>query len=305
VKLTEAARDQRFDHAIQRALAEQGHDVSIREVRSAIKDGRILIDGRRRAPGDRARGIEDVGVESFIPRKEAKLDAEIELLASAPVIFEDEHLLILSKPSGMPTAPLRPGEKGTLLGAAVARVSAIGSIGPPLEGGLLHRLDTETSGLVLFAKDETTRARVRAELSGHAIEKRYLALVIDREGAIPDDFVAEGAILSRGERVRVVEPDHDEALPARTALHVLRRLRAGFTWIEATTKTGRRHQIRAHLADRGAPIVGDKLYGSPGPSDPIRRLALHASRIVLPDGRAFEAPLPSDLGQALESLGGA
>jgi 23S rRNA pseudouridine1911/1915/1917 synthase len=306
VKLTEVARDLRFDHAIQQALEREGHAVSVREVRLALKDGRILIDGRLRKPGDRSKGSETVDLEGFTPRREGRIEAEPDLLARVGVVFEDQHLLALSKPSGMPTAPLVVGEKGTLVGAAIARAGGVGSIGPPLEGGLLHRLDTDTSGIVLFAKDEATRETMREDFARHRIEKRYLALVFETRGAIPEHFVAEGAILSRGDRVRVLRPEHAEreALPARTEVNLVRRFRARrMRLVEAVTRTGRRHQIRAHLADAGVPIVGDRLYGQPAEGDPVARLALHAVRITLADRRSFEAPLAEDLREGIEELG--
>ncbi len=304
MRLSSGARGKRYDHAVFEALEAEGHATSVREVKAALKEGRIQIDGRTRKAGDRASGGEEVTLLEFVPRKEATVDAEPDLLAKAPILFEDEHVLALHKPSGMPVAPLRAGEKGTLLGAALAHANLIASAGPPLEGGLCHRLDIETSGIVVFAKDAATREKVRADFGAHRIEKRYFALVADPEGALDDvgekGRTIEGAILGAGERVRVVQPGTKDALEASTTIHVEERLRGAHRWIEAVAKTGRRHQIRAHLASIGAPIAGDRLYG--GPIESFPRLCLHAHRLVLSDGRSIDAPLPSDLEGVLERL---
>lgn len=307
MRLLEAAAGERYDHAIQRALEEDGHPTSIREVRLALKDGRIRVDGRKKAPGERAVGGEAIELDRFTPRAEAKVAPEPDLLALSKVLFEDSALLALSKPSGVPTGPLRPDERGTLLGAAIARAPEIAAAGPPLEGGLVHRLDIETSGVVVFAKDPRTRALLRASLSAHKVEKRYHALVHDSRGALEDGQVIAGAIAQAGkpDRVRVVIAGEADALEAETTVRVLERFThlGGLAWIEARTHTGRRHQIRAHLAAAGAPIAGDPIYGTHDPTpDTLSRLALHAASFRLPDGRTFEAPLAGDLESVLAAL---
>ncbi|MCA9554459.1 MAG: RNA pseudouridine synthase, partial [Myxococcales bacterium] len=211
------------------------------------------------------------------------------------VLFEDPHLLVLDKPSGVPTQPLRPGEGGTLLGAAVARAPAIAAAGPPLEGGLVHRLDVGTSGVVVFAKNAAQRMHLRDDFNHHRIEKRYLALA---RGTLPDAAVAEGPIGPGGpDRVRVGPGGQ----PARTEVEVLARFEDGLLWVEARTSTGRRHQVRAHLADLGAPIVGDPVYGA-GPEPLLARLGLHAAAVTLADGRRFEAPVRGALAEVLDGL---
>jgi 23S rRNA pseudouridine1911/1915/1917 synthase len=300
LELPPTAAGERLDHAIAAALEAAGHATSIREVRAALKDGRIRVNGRTRKPGDRASGGEAVALDAFVPRKEAIVEPEPELLARAPILYEDAHLLALAKPSGVPVAPLRAAEKGTLLAAAIAHAQEIAEAGPPLEGGLCHRLDIETSGIVLFAKDEATREKVRDDFGAHKIEKRYFALVTDPSGALDRGRTIDGAILGAGDRVRVVEVGTKSALSASTEVRLIERLRGAQRWVEAVTVTGRRHQIRAHLASIGAPIAGDKTYG--GALEVCERLALHAHRLTLGSRRAIDAPLPDDLGAVLERL---
>src|SRR5262245_6748734 len=172
----------------------------------------MKVDGKKRAAGDRAGGGEEIALGAFVVRAAASVAAADD--PRAAVLYEDDALLALSKPSGMPCAPLRHGEPGTLLGAAIARAPAIEKAGPPLEGGLLHRLDRDTSGVVLFAKNEATREVMRQAFADHAIEKRYFALVLDP--GLEDRFTVQSWIAQAGERVKVVPPSTPGGLFAGT-----------------------------------------------------------------------------------------
>lgn len=283
LRLPATAKGERFDQAIAAAL----EGASVREVRRAVKEGLILINGKKRAPGDRAKGEEDVDASRFAARAEAELEPASELRVA--VLFEDKKLLALDKPSGMQTAPLRPFERDTLLNAAVAHAPSIAEAGPPLEGGLVHRLDRDTSGVVLFAKDAATRESLRQAFQVHRVEKKYLAVVSDP--GLPDRLSVESWLLQAGERVKIAAPHAEGALHAATELRVLKR-RKKLALIEATTFTGRRHQIRVHLANEGAPIAGDALYGD---AELAPRLALHAASIQVPELKAIESPFPAEL----------
>ncbi|MBK6688531.1 MAG: RluA family pseudouridine synthase [Deltaproteobacteria bacterium] len=288
MNLQSTARGERFDRAIAAALGR----ASVREVRRALEAGRILVNGRTRAPGEKATGDEEITFVDFEPRQDATPVANPTLAASIPVLFRDDHLLVLDKPSGLPSGPIRPGENQTLLAAAIGLDPAVGQAGPPLEGGLAHRLDTGTSGVVVFARDRGTWEALRADFRAHRIEKVYLALV---HGEWIGERSLTGAIGpgTRADRVRVAEAEEDpDALPAHTDVVALRTFSGG-TLVRATTRTGRRHQIRAHLAAAGFPLLGDPIYG-PTPTS-LARLGLHAHRLTLADGRSFTAAWPTEL----------
>lgn len=287
MRITTAHAGERLDRAIADTLQVDGIRASIREVRRALKDGIIIVDGRRCPPGNRAEAGMRVDLGSFVCRADARIAPDPALLARVTVLYEDDRLLALDKPSAISTAPLVDGESGTLLGAAVAHAPQIAECGPPLEGGLLHRLDFGTSGVVVFAKDAETRRTLRAAFSAHLIEKRYAALVHDPQGELRGDRVID-APLSSGTTVKIAE----DGQPASTAITVVRRRADGLVEVEARTSTGRRHQIRVHLASIGAPIFGDERYGI---RDQAPRLALHAAAVSLPDGPTISAPPPADV----------
>jgi len=292
VKILSDTAGQRLDQALARTLQDSGENVSVREVRRALKHGDILIDDRRRAPGDRARGSEVVTLVRFIARSKRKIRDEPELLKSITILYEDQHLLALDKPSGIHTLPQTHLEANTLLGAAVAHAPEIQSCGPPLEGGSLHRLDHGTSGVVLFAKNAAERDRLRASFRQHEVQKEYRAIVYDPEHIWGLPQVISDPIDSSAPTVRV----RDSGLSARTDVEQVLRTSTQHSLLRAVTNTGRRHQIRVHLAHAGTPILGDPLYGV---SDNELRLALHASALKLPSGLVIESELPAALERLL------
>ena len=300
MKLPSGVQTQRLDRVVTELLRSHGIEVSVREVRAALKDGRIKIDGRRSSPSGTPSEGAPVELDGFVARAEALVAAEPELLDRVSILFEDGELLFVAKPSGMPVAPLVPGERGTLLGAAIAHCEAVAAAGPPLEGGLGHRLDVETSGVVVFAKDPETRKRLRSAFGGCEVDKRYLCLVKDPNARWSKVEVLSTPLSGRGRRVAALEPGH-RGLSAETEIHPRGDAQDGLRWLEARPRACRRHQIRVHLASAGTAIVSDPLYGELHPQVP--RLALHASALGLLGRPLVRAPLPPDLVGALVSLG--
>jgi 23S rRNA pseudouridine1911/1915/1917 synthase len=226
------------------------------------------------------------------------------------IVHADAHIVVADKPAGMPSHPLKPGETGTAANALVGRFPELARVGPAArEGGLVHRLDADTSGLLLAARTDSAHAALRAQFAARSVEKGYLALVSGElhAGGEVDLPLAHDPADAR--RVRAAsDPEWaaaHSARPATTRFSPIER-RGGFTLIEVEIPTGVLHQIRAHLAFIGHPLAGDALYGGPELTG-LSRHFLHASRLGFahPDGsRArFDSQLPPDLASVLASLG--
>jgi len=270
-----------------------------------IAEGRVRVDGRRAAKGAPVRAGSRVAVElppADAPAPQPDLPLRI--------VFSDEQMIVADKPAGMPTHPLKPGETGTAANALVARFPELSGVGPaPREGGVVHRLDTDTSGLLLAARTPAAHATLRAQFAARTVEKGYLALVAGEIHAPGEVSLPLAHDPADPRRMRAAsDPEwaalHD-ARPAVTRYRPLEQ-RGGFTLLEVEIPTGVMHQIRAHLAFIGHPLAGDALYRGPGLPG-LSRHFLHAFRLGLvhPDGapRRFESALPSELAAAWVSLG--
>jgi 23S rRNA pseudouridine1911/1915/1917 synthase len=218
------------------------------------------------------------------------------------IAYEDDHLFVIDKPAGVVVHPARGHEQGTLVQALAGRVAG----GPdPERPGVVHRLDRDTSGLLLLARDEATHAALQAALRARHITREYLALV---EGRPPARRGTIDAPLGRDRRVRTrISSDTDDPHHAITHFETERAL-ADDTLLRVTLETGRTHQIRAHLLAIGHPVAGDPDYGRAGRHG-LSRQFLHAARLAFehPEtGASMElrAPLPEDLVRALRQAAG-
>jgi 23S rRNA pseudouridine1911/1915/1917 synthase len=259
--------------------------------------GRVSVDGRRAQKGDPARPGERIVVELGGP-DHARPDPE----APLSIVLETAHYVIADKPAGQPSAPLSGEETGTLANALVARYPEMAEIGfTRREPGLIHRLDTETSGLIAAARSPVAFERLRQALAQGAIDKRYLAVVAS--DGLPDTGVVEHPLAQdRRHPERVLVCANEEVRGARRAVTRYRVLERGarFALVEVSAPRAFRHQVRAHLASIGHPIAGDVVYGGPELAQLGRRHALHASRLAWPGeapiaGFDVDCPLPDAL----------
>lgn len=265
------------------------------DVQRAVAEGRLTVEGRVRPKSFRLGGGEVVRFDSAGMEEVPAEGSPVE------VRYEDEHLLVISKPGGLVTHPTASRRSGTLVGRLRGMGVPLSAVGGPLRPGIVHRLDAGTSGLLIVAKDDDTHAALAAMLRAHAIDRRYLALV--RGAPEHDRFAVDAPLGRRGSRV-VVHTGAGRA--ASTRFEVRRRLERA-TLLEAAPRTGRTHQIRVHLSAIGHPILGDRRYGGGG--DEAKRLGLarpflHAARLRFAHPRTgaemeIEDPLPRDLEKAL------
>jgi 23S rRNA pseudouridine1911/1915/1917 synthase len=262
----------------------------------------VFVDGSRRPGKTRVKGGETLEVRVPPPRP-ATIEPEARTLA---VLFEDEHLLVLDKPAGLTVHPGSGRRGGTLANALVHRLRdlpvAIGSDRP----GIVHRLDKDTSGVIVVAKTEPVQRALSAAFAARTVKKEYLAVV----HGLPD--AKEGSIdlpLGRSPSVRTkMAVRREGGRAALTRWRVERRLPA-HALLRCFPVTGRTHQIRVHLRAIRHPIVGDPVYGSrASPGDDLAlRLLLHAHRLafshpVTGSPVSFEAPVPPDFASALDRL---
>src|SRR5438105_8795820 len=269
-----------------------------------IAEGRVRVDGKRAPKGSPVQAGVRISVERPPPDQPAP-QPELPIR----IVHADAHLVLADKPAGMPSHPLKPGERGTAANALVGRFPELAQVGPsPREGGLVHRLDSETSGLLLAARTEAAHSMLRAQFTARSVEKGYLALAageIHAGGEIALPLAHDARDSSR--MAAISDPEYAEAHGARPAVTRFAPVerRGGFTLLEVEIPTGVMHQIRAHLAFIGHPLAGDALYGGPMVAG-LERHFLHASRLAFahPDGsRArFESPLPPELAAAFAAL---
>jgi len=243
-------------------------------------------------------------------RVELELEEAVSAVAGADpsltvnVLWEDEALVFVDKPARMPSQPLKPGELGAVANALVAKYPGIEQVSDDArEAGLCHRLDVETSGVLLAAKTREAWQTMRAQFSSDSrdLDKRYLALVA---GPLADEGEIDLPLAHHGDSVRPAVSGL-EAREAKSEFRVLERV-ADLALVEVRIVTGVLHQVRAHLAAVGAPIVGDVLYGG-RPIEGLTRSFLHARSLAVAHPSTglrvvVESPLPDELLQVLEAL---
>lgn len=300
-RVPEGAQPTRIDRYLADALG-----LSRAKVKEAIEQGRVRVDGRRVkksesvAPGQEISAEVSTGAEPPVAQPELPLE----------VLLEDPAFVVVNKPAGVPTHPLEENERGTLANALIARYpECLDASEDVRECGFAHRLDTETSGAMVAARNRAAYTALREAFSARKVGKTYLALVgglIGEEGEIDVPIAHHPS--NKRLMIACALPEDAERLKAREAISRYRLVeRAGdFALLEVEIPTGVMHQIRVHLSSVGAPVVGDAQYGGPA-VDGLERQFLHAMRLEFPHPVSgakvtAEAPLPSELATLLERL---
>jgi 23S rRNA pseudouridine1911/1915/1917 synthase len=276
-----------------------GHELVATRARAErlIEGGEVLVDGRPRPKSHRLAPGALVAFPE--PKDEPRRFEPVDI--DVPVVYEDERLLVVDKPAGLLTHPV-PGGSGPTLVHALAGRAAGGDGGRP---GIVHRLDRDTSGLLVVARDDLTLGRLQNLLRRRRIERRYLALVRGRPPSLRGRI--EAAIGRDRRDPTRISLDTDVPRDAVTHFETAERLPA-HTLLTVRLETGRTHQIRVHLQAIGHPVVADPAYGH-GPELGLDRQFLHAAELRFPHpwtGEPVEAsaPLPDDLAAALDRARG-
>jgi 23S rRNA pseudouridine1911/1915/1917 synthase len=261
-----------------------------------IDAGLVLVDGERRPKRHAVVAGERVEVQPAPEREEPDVPD-----ATFAVVYEDEHLLVIDKPPGVVVHPARGHSAGTLVQALAGRVAGGDD---PRRPGVVHRLDRDTSGLLVVARTDAAHAALKEMLRTRAVTREYLALVEGRPAARAGTIDAP---LGRDRRVRTrISTDTDEPRPAVTHFEVEQALE-DYTLLRVRLETGRTHQIRAHLLAIGHPVAGDPEYGHKGLIG-LARQFLHAERLAFKHPATgtpidVRSPLPEDLRRALVEAG--
>jgi 23S rRNA pseudouridine1911/1915/1917 synthase len=299
--------DDRAGARLDRFLADVVPGLSRTRAQALLERGAVRVDGRpgrASQPVEAGQRVELEAGGAAAPAAPAPLRAEA---IPVPIVYEDAHIAVVDKPAGLVVHPAPGHPDGTLVNALLAHLAPGGddadAAGDGPRPGIVHRLDKDTSGLMVVARDAAALAGLAAQMKERSTIKRYVALV---EGRMP---VPEGAIeapIGRDPRQRrrmalVTVPAGGRE--ARTRFRVVREAR-GRSLLDVQLETGRTHQIRVHLAAVGHPVVGDRTYGHPQPPQPPRQF-LHSAHLEFAHPATgvwlvFDAPLPADLADFLE-----
>ena len=280
------------------------------QARRLLERGAVSLDARSLALGDKGMPLPGLGrlsVQAFVAPADQRIPAPEKNEIRPSVVAQGPGWLALDKPAGMPVHPLRQDETGTLLGHVAALCPELHGVGEGgLRSGVVHRLDVETSGVILVATESHQWARIRGAFHAHRVAKRYLALV---EGDV--DWPAEGLALRlplrvaqhKPARVRVASPEESARGLSREIEQTVRCVEAlpGASLVEIEPRTGFLHQIRASLAHLGHPVVGDVRYGAGAGMAGAQRHMLHAAEVGFEEV-AGTAPAPDDFRAVLQRL---
>ncbi len=275
-------------------------------IQRLIKQGLLLVNSRPEKAGYRIRTGDRI--EMTIP-DEPRVTLIPEDI-SLEVIMEDAHIIVVNKPPGMVIYPAAGHKSGTLLNALIAKCGKLASIGAPLRPGVVHRLDMDTSGLIVVAKDDSAYLNLSKQFRTREVEKHYMALIY---GTLKKDLgeisTAIGRSVSDRKRMSTKTRKGKEAI---TQFEVIKRFKTA-SLIKVKIITGRTHQIRVHFAASGHPVLGDKTYGKKTTikfgqkAISFSRQMLHAYSLKFKHPETGEpielrAPLPEDMEKAIEEL---
>jgi 23S rRNA pseudouridine1911/1915/1917 synthase len=300
ITLTADTSSARLDRFIVKAWPELGRGA----IQGLIEQGAVTVNGRPSKAAYKIR-VGDAIVMRVPPPPPAEAQAEAIPL---DIVYEDADLIVINKPAGMVVHPAAGHDSGTLVNAVLAHAPDLRGVGEETRSGVVHRLDKDTSGLILVAKNLAARENLQRQFKSRLVHKVYLALVEGRL-APPQGLIDVPIGRDKQQRKRMgVAADGRPSRTAYRAVEFFQKDQRQYTLVEVKPQTGRTHQIRVHFAWLKFPIVGDTVYGRRRKTTlPLQRQFLHAQSLTfnLPsDGRevTFTAPLPPDLAAALETL---
>ncbi|MDR7076358.1 23S rRNA pseudouridine1911/1915/1917 synthase [Neobacillus niacini] len=297
-KMEHTILEQQKGDRIDKVISTLDEEWSRTQVQQWIKEGNVLVNGQTIKTNYKC-SVNDL-IEITIPDPEL-LDVIPEEM-DLEIYFEDKDVLVVNKPSGMVVHPAPGHLTGTLVNGLMAHCKDLSGINGVLRPGIVHRIDKDTSGLLMVAKNDMAHEKLVNQLVEKTVTRKYRAIV---HGVIPHDFGTIDAPLGRDTRDRQSMTVVDNGKHAVTHFHVIERFK-DFTFVECQLETGRTHQIRVHMKYIGYPLAGDPKYGPKKTLD-INGQALHAGILGFNHPRTneyleFEAALPEEFEEVLEQL---
>lgn len=268
-------------------------------LRRLIDQGMVRVNGRHEKASYRVRPGDLISVSIPQPEPETVEPEEIDL----DIIYEDAGLLVLNKPRGMVVHPGAGRHSGTLVNALLARCKDLSGIGGVVRPGIVHRLDRDTSGVMVVAKNDSVHLRLAADLASRKVTREYVAIV---RGNISEDDGVIDAPIGRHPVDRKRQAVRADGRRAVTRFHVEQRF-GDYTLVRVVLETGRTHQIRVHMQYISRPVAGDPIYGGVRGELGLHAQALHAESLEFThpetgERKRFEAPMPEDMKSALAKL---
>ena len=275
-------------------------DMSRSNCQRLIKEGNVLVNGNSSKESYRVKLGDEVLVK-IEPPKEAKIEAqEIPL----NIIYEDNDIIVINKEKGMVVHPGNGNMDGTLVNAVLSHAKdSLSGIGGEIRPGIVHRLDKDTSGLIIVAKNDSAHINVSEQIKNHEVTKIYTALV---RGNIEEDEATIDMPIARDERDRTKMATNIDGKEAVTHFKVIKRY-YDYTLLRVKIDTGRTHQIRVHMAKIHHPVIGDEVYSNGKNEFNVKGQLLHSTILEFKHPRTgeklhFEAPLPDEFKNVLEIL---
>jgi 23S rRNA pseudouridine1911/1915/1917 synthase len=276
-------------------------------VQKLIKDGMVTVNAKTEKPGYKVKEGDLIELTTPAAQEGLLVPEDVPL----DIVYEDDYMIVLNKPPDMVMYPGLSHSSGTLMNAVVSKCRKLSSVGAPLRPGVIHRLDKDTSGLVVIAKDDTAHHNLVKQFKEREIEKYYLALLYGNLKADRGEIkTLIGRSASSRKKMSAKPKSGKEAI---TQYEVIKRFKFG-TLTKVRIITGRTHQIRVHFASIGFPVLGDKLYGKKTaitlaqktisfPRQMLHAYSLKLKHPVDAGPLEFTAPMPEDMERAIEELG--
>ena len=281
-------------------ISEVDEKLSRTTVKRLLDEGKILVNGKFPKASYKVSANDKIEIE--IPEvKETKLEAQD---IPVPIIYEDNDIIVVNKPKGMVVHPANGNPDGTLVNAILSMCKgSLSGIGGEIRPGIVHRLDKDTSGLLIVAKNDEAHMKMSKQIQDRKVEKRYIALV---RGNVPDDEATIDMPIARSKVDRKKMAVDKNGKEAVTHFKVLKRY-GNYTLLEIKIDTGRTHQIRVHMSYMGYPVVGDSVYSSGKNEFRVEGQMLHARYLKFKhpiSGKELnlEAPIPEYFQKVLNEL---